>query len=78
MMARSPRSSAPVTNSRMAVDLLDPVVPKSLKCLVSSIRGISTPASVRASERAGSISLSGGFDHRAAPVGLGEHTPTGE
>ena len=38
MIARSPRCSAPVSSSRIAVDLPDPVAPISLKCLVSSSR----------------------------------------
>src|SRR5579859_3263144 len=44
-MARSPRSSAPSSNSVMAVDLPVPVVPMTLKCLVSSAAPTTTPAS---------------------------------
>ena len=39
MTARSPRASAAPSSSRIAVLLPVPVVPMSLKCLVSSSRG---------------------------------------
>src|ERR1700756_1793094 len=44
MIARSPRDKAPSSNSVMAVDLPVPVVPITLKCLVSSAAPTSTPA----------------------------------
>jgi hypothetical protein len=47
MTARSPRPKAPANSSRMAVDLPVPVVPVSLKCLVSSLGSRGRPARVR-------------------------------
>src|SRR5579883_1218688 len=46
MTARSPRSSAAASSSRIAVDLPVPVVPISLKCLTSSLNAMPTPAIV--------------------------------
>ena len=46
MTARSPRASAVLNTSRIAVLLPVPVVPMSLKCLVSSSAATGVPASV--------------------------------
>src|ERR1700733_4307036 len=47
--ARSPRAMAAPRSSRIAVDLPVPVVPRSLKCLVSSAAATETPARVNCS-----------------------------
>src|ERR1700733_11689223 len=50
--ARSPRAMAAPRSSRIAVDLPVPVVPRSLKCLVSSAAATGIPAKVNDSDPA--------------------------
>ena len=74
MTARSPRASAELNISWIAVLLPVPVVPINLKCLVSSCAGTARPASVISDRgRGGRVRVLGGgifrYD-RASLMGL--------